>query len=243
MEIIPAIDLMKGKVVRLTQGDPSKTKVYDYFGDPVKVAGHWKEQGSRFLHIIDLDATLGKGKNYDTISKIAHAVDVSLQVGGGIRNQEAAENLLSMGIRRIILGTLAFEQPAVVTELREKFSEERIIVALDYRDRNVMLNGWKASAGLGIEKALAKFLDLGIKTFLVTSILADGTLSGPDLGILAKACAHGDTRIIAAGGIGSINDLIALKKIGVKGAVVGKALYEGAFTLKEAIRAVTEPDA
>jgi phosphoribosylformimino-5-aminoimidazole carboxamide ribotide isomerase len=242
MEVIPAIDLMKGKVVRLVQGDPRRAKVYEHFGDPVNVARNWQTQGAISAHIIDLDATLGTGRNYDSISKIAHAVNLALQVGGGIRNLETARDLLTTGISRVILGTLAFEKPSAVTELCGKFGEDRVIVALDCRDGEVMVDGWKASVGFGLEKDLSRFLDLGIKTFLVTSIAADGTLSGPDLSMLARACAYPDARIIAAGGIGSINDLIALKGIGAKGAVVGKALYEGAFTLKEALRAVREGD-
>jgi len=236
MEVIPAVDLMKGKVVRLSQGDPKTAKVYDQLGDPVAVAKMWEKDGANILHIIDLDAALNLGNNFSMISKIANAVNLSIQVGGGIRKLETAEKLLEMGISRIILGALAFNEPHTLTKLQKKFGDERIIVALDHQGGRVMVEGWKTPTKLGIEEALAKFLDLQVKTFLVTSITKDGTLIGPDINTLSKVCAYPSVSIIAAGGVGSLNDLIILKQIGVKGVVVGKALYEGIFTLKEALK-------
>jgi phosphoribosylformimino-5-aminoimidazole carboxamide ribotide isomerase len=133
---------------------------------------------------------------------------------------------------------LAFNEPHTLTELQKKFGNERLIVALDYQNGEVMVEGWKTSTKLGIEEALAKFLHLQIKTFLVTSKTQDGTLTGPDVKTLSKICTNPHVNIIAAGGVSSINDLIVLKQIGVKGVIVGKALYEGKFTLKEAIKKV-----
>jgi phosphoribosylformimino-5-aminoimidazole carboxamide ribotide isomerase len=236
MEVIPAIDLMKGKVVRLFQGDPMTAKVYDQLGDPVAIAKMWEKDGANTLHIIDLDAALNLGNNFAMISKITEAVNLSIQVGGGIRKLETAENLLEMGISRIILGALAFNEPYTLTKLQKKFGNEHLIVALDHQGGRVMVEGWKTPTKLGIEEALAKFLDLQVKTFLVTSITKDGTLAGPDINTLSKICVYPNVSIIAAGGISSLNDLIVLKQIGVKGVVVGKALYEGVFTLKEAIK-------
>lgn len=238
MEVIPAIDLMKGKVVRLFQGDLKTAKTYDQLGDPVTIAKMWAKDGAKTIHIIDLDAALNLGNNIATISKIVEAVNLPIQVGGGIRKIETAKNLLNMGISRIILGALAFNEPHTLTALQKKFGNERLIVALDHQNGRVMVEGWKTSTRLGIEEALAKFLDLQIKTFLVTSITQDGTLRGPDIDTLNKVCANPRVNIIAAGGISSLNDLIVLKQIGVKGVVVGKALYEGVFTLKEAIKTV-----
>ena len=236
MKVIPAIDLMKGKVVRLSHGDPKTAKVYDQLGDPLTIAKMWEKDGANTLHIIDLDAALNMGNNFAMISKIADAVNLSIQVGGGIRKLETAENLLEMGISRIILGALAFNEPHTLTKLQKKFGNERLIVALDHQDGRVMVEGWKTPTKLGIEEALVKFLDLQVKTFLVTSITQDGTLIGPDINTLSKVCAYPRVNIIAAGGVSSLNDLILLKQIGVKGVVVGKALYEGVFTLKEAIK-------
>jgi len=241
MEVIPAIDLMKGKVVRLFQGDPKTAKVYDQLGEPVAIAKMWEKDGAKTLHIIDLDAALNLGNNFAIISKIADAVNLPIQVGGGIRKLETAEKLLKMGISRIILGALAFNEPHTLMKLQKKFGDECVMVALDHQDGRVMVEGWKTPTKLGIEEALAKFLDLQIKTFLVTSITKDGTLIGPDINTLSKVCMYPSVSIIAAGGIGSLNDLIVLKRIGVKGVVVGKALYEGVFTLKEAIK-ITKGD-
>jgi len=238
MEVIPAIDLMKGKVVRLFQGDPKTAKIYDQLGEPVAIAKMWEKDGANTLHIIDLDAALDMGNNFAIISKIVDAVNLPIQVGGGIRKLETAENLLKMGISRIILSALAFNEPHILTKIQKKFGNERLIVALDHQNGRVMVEGWKTSTKLGIEEALAKFLDLQIKTFLVTSITQDGTLIGPDVNTLSKVCANPRVNIIAAGGVSSLNDLITLKQIGVKGVIVGKALYEGRFTLKEAIKIV-----
>ena len=236
MEVIPAIDLMKGKVVRLFQGDPKTAKVYDQLGEPVAIAKMWEKDGANILHIIDLDAALNLGNNFSVIAKIAEAVNLPIQVGGGIRKLETAEKLLEMGISRIILGALAFNEPHTLTKLQKKFGNERLIVALDHQGGRVMVEGWKTPTKLGIEEALAKFLDFQVKTFLVTSIAQDGTLIGPDVNTLSKVCVNPHVSIIAAGGIGSLSDLIVLKQIGVKGVIVGKALYEGVFTLKEAIK-------
>jgi phosphoribosylformimino-5-aminoimidazole carboxamide ribotide isomerase len=238
MEVIPAIDLMKGKVVRLSQGDPKTTKAYEHLGDPVAIAKRWEKDGANALHLIDLDAALKRGSNFVMVSKIARAVNLPIQVGGGIRKLETAENLLQTGICRIILGALAFNESLTLTKIQKKFGDERIIVALDHQDGRIMVEGWKTPTKLGIEEALAKFLDLQVKTFLITSITRDGTLTGPDFNTLRKACAYPHVNIIAAGGVSSLNDLTSLKQIGVKGVVVGKALYEGVFTLREAIRVV-----
>lgn len=236
MEVIPAIDLMKGRVVRLSQGDPKTVKVYDYLGEPLVIAKKWEKDGANALHVIDLDAALNRGSNLAIISKIADTVNLPIQVGGGIRKLETAKDLLERGINRIILGALAFNEPHTLTKLRKKFGDKRIIVALDHQGGRVMVEGWKTSTKLRIDEALAKFSHFQVKTFLITSITKDGTLTGPDFNILSKAYAYPRINIIAAGGVSSLNDLTILKQIGVKEVVVGKALYEGIFTLKEALK-------
>jgi phosphoribosylformimino-5-aminoimidazole carboxamide ribotide isomerase len=238
LQLIPAIDLMNGKIVRLTHGDPKTAKVYDQFGGPVETAKKWKEEGATKLHIIDLDAALGTGNNLSVIAEIAESVDLPIQVGGGIRKIDAVEKLLTMGISQVILGALAFSDPKAVTQIQQEFGTETVIVALDNRDGKIMVEGWKTPTALGMKEALEKFAALGVKAFLVTSITKDGTLSGPDLDMLSEACQYPNLEIIAAGGIGGLNDLAALKRIGVEGVVIGKALYEGKFTLKEAIETV-----
>jgi phosphoribosylformimino-5-aminoimidazole carboxamide ribotide isomerase len=240
LQLIPAIDLMNRKIVRLTHGDPKTAKVYDQFGGPVETAKKWMKEGAKKLHIIDLDAALGMGNNLSVIAEIVESLDLPIQVGGGIRKFETAEKLLKLGVSQVILGALAFSNPEAVTQVQQAFGAGSVIVALDNRDGKIMVEGWKTATALGMKEALEKFVALGVKAFLVTSITKDGTLSGPDLDTLREACQYPDVAIIAAGGIGGLNDLVALKRVGVEGAVIGKALYEGRFTLKEALTTVGE---
>jgi phosphoribosylformimino-5-aminoimidazole carboxamide ribotide isomerase len=236
VQVIPAIDLMDGKIVRLSQGNPKTAKVYNQFGNPVETARKWKTEGAKKLHIIDLDAAFSTGNNLAVIAKIARSIDLPIQVGGGIRTVDAVEKLFTTGITQVILGALAFSNPKAITQIQEKFGAEHLIVALDNREGKIMVEGWKTPTNFGITEALEKFAKLEVNTFLITSITKDGTLSGPDLDTLSKACQHPNVDIIAAGGISSLNDLAALKWVGVEGAVVGKAIYEGRFTLKEALK-------
>ena len=240
MQLIPAIDLMDGKIVRLTHGDPKTAKVYLQFGGPVKNAKKWQAEGATKLHIIDLDAALGMGNNLSVIAEIAESVDLPIQVGGGIREIGAVEKVLKLGVSQVILGALAFSDPKAVTQIQQMFGTNSVIVALDNRDGKIMVEGWKTATALSIKEALEKFAALGVEAFLVTSITKDGTLSGPDLDTLREACRYPNVKIIAAGGIGGLNDLLALKQVGVEGAVIGKALYEGRFTLKEALKTIGE---
>jgi phosphoribosylformimino-5-aminoimidazole carboxamide ribotide isomerase len=240
MKVIPAIDLMKGKVVRLSRGDPATAKVYDQWGTPVQVAMKWKSQGAKRLHIIDLDAAFSTGDNAQTVADIARASGLPVQVGGGIRTVKAVERLFKLGVDYVILGALAFSDPEAIPQIQKKFGSGSVIVALDNKDGKVMVEGWKTQTAFTMAEALEKFAKLGARSFLITSITQDGMLQGPDLDTLREASKYPDVEIIAAGGIGSLNDLIALKNVGVEGAVVGKALYEGRFTLKDAIKAVEE---
>jgi phosphoribosylformimino-5-aminoimidazole carboxamide ribotide isomerase len=240
LQLIPAIDLMNGKIVRLSRGDPKKAKVYDQFGEPVETAKKWKEEGATKLHIIDLDAAFGTGDNLSVIAEITESVELPIQVGGGIRKIETAQKLLTMGINQVILGALAFSDPKAITRIQKTCGSETVIVALDNRNCKIMVEGWKTATTLGVREALEKFTALGVKTFLITSITKDGTLSGPDIDTLSEARRFQNVEIIAAGGIGSLNDLVALKRVGVEGVVIGKALYEGRFTLKEALKSVGE---
>ncbi len=236
--VIPAIDLMQGKVVRLTRGDPSTARYYGQWGKPVDVAMKWKAEGAKRLHIIDLDAAFEKGENIPTIAEIAGTAGLPVQVGGGIRSVGMAEKLLRLSVRYVILGALAFRDPSAIAQIQRKFGNESVIVALDNRDGKVMVEGWKTETAFTMSQALNKFAKLGVRSFLITSIKQDGMMQGADLETLREAAEYSDAEIIAAGGIGGLKDLIALKNIGVEGVVVGKALYEGRFTLKEAIKTV-----
>ena len=257
MQLIPAIDLMGGKIVRLTRGDPKTAKTYEeQFGTPLEAAKRWRDEGAGKLHIIDLDAAFGKGDNYEVISEIAANVELPIQVGGGIRSFEIASKLFKTGIKQVILGSLAFSDPACIRKIRDRFGADSVIVALDNnKDGLVMTQGWKNPKGfivkrkgskkrfylksLNVQDALEMFTGLfGVERFLITSTVQDGMLSGPDLNTLSKAVEFPNAKIIAAGGISSIKDLAVLKEIGVEGVVIGKALYEGHFTLKEALQKI-----
>jgi len=240
LKVIPAIDLMKGKVVRLTKGDPEQATFYDDMGTPVQIAQKWKAQGAERLHIIDLDAAFDKPDNLRTVAQIAKATGLPLQVGGGIRSVAAAERLLKAGIDSVILGSLALREPSAITTLQSKFDPERIIVALDNKDGMIMVEGWTSTTSYTVMDALDEYARLGVKTFLITSIARDGTLSGPDLETLNDGCRHSGVKVIAAGGIGDLKDLVLLSHTGVWGVVVGKALYERKFALEEAMKIVEQ---
>jgi phosphoribosylformimino-5-aminoimidazole carboxamide ribotide isomerase len=240
LQLIPAIDLLNGKIVRLIHGDPKMSKECNQFGGPVETARKWKADGARKLHVIDLDAAFGTGSNLSIVAKIAESVDLPSQVGGGIRKVETAEKLLNLGASQVILGAMAFSDPKAISQIQHAYGAESVIVALDNKCGKIMIEGWQTATGWGVKEALKKFVLLGVRIFLVTSIAKDGTLSGPDFDTLKEACQYPSAEIIAAGGISSLKDLVALKRTGIEGAVVGKALYEGKFTMKEALKKLGE---
>jgi len=240
LKVFPAVDIMDGKVVRLFRGRPETAKAYTSLGDPVAVAKKWEEEGADGLHVVDLDAALSRGDNFATIFEIAQAVKIPVHVGGGIRSEETAEKFLNMGVDKIMVGTLAFKSPKILAKLVEKFGDS-IIVALDYGENGkVMIEGWRKNVQLNVENAIRKFLKLKIKTFLLTSVSRDGTLKGVSVDVVKKACAYEGVDVIAAGGVGSLKDLMLLKNVGVYGVVIGKALYERAFSLKDALKIARE---
>ena len=180
----------------------------------------------------------GLGNNHSVIAEVAKNVKLPIQVGGGIRSYETAEKLFQTGITQVILGALAFSDPSAIGKIQRKFGFDSVIVALDNKDGLIMVEGWKTATAMTVDEALEKYTAMGVRHFLITSIAQDGMLNGPDLQTLSQAAQYPNAKIIAAGGIGSIGDLAALKDIGVEGAVIGKALYEGRFTLKEAIQKI-----
>ncbi len=227
---------MNGRIVRLSRGDPRTAKIYEQFGNPVETAQKWQADGAEKLHIIDLDAAFGFGDNLSLIAKIAENVTLPIQVGGGIRSLRYVEKLFALKIDQVILGALPFKDPPILIQIKQKFGSNAVIVALDNKNGKVMIEGWKTRTTMGIRESLKKFLSMEIHNFLITSIVKDGTLSGPDLKTLKKINRIPEVKIIAAGGIGQLEDLINLKRIGVAGAVIGKALYEEQFSLKEALK-------
>jgi len=235
MEIIAAVDLMDGKVVRLTRGDPKSKVSYTGFSDPVKVSKMWEVEGADSLHVIDLDAALGRGENIDVLTRLLREVSIPIQFGGGVRSIDKAKKILNIGVNKIVLGTFAFENSTSIHQLINEYKSERIMVALDYLKGKVKIRGWTSSANEGVLDALLRFKSMGIVRFLLTSISRDGVTLGPDFNTLKRASEISDVEIIAAGGIGSINDVKKLCSFNISGIVLGKALYERRLNLKEVI--------
>lgn len=239
MLVIPSIDIMNGEVVRLLRGDLKQVKSYAHLGDPITIARRWESEGAKLIHVVDLDAALGLGENINVIGAIARSIRTPIQVGGGIRSIERAHQLINAGVTRIVLGSLAFRSVESLRVLLEEFSDERIIVALDHLDGVVMIDGWRKSANITLREATQFFKSLGVRYFLVTSIQRDGMMVGPDVENLSKIVDLG-VNVIASGGIRSLNDIFTLRDLGVYGVIIGRALYEGSFTLKEALNIAEE---
>lgn len=235
MLVIPSIDLMDGKVVRLLRGDPRQARFYDDIGDPVTIAKTWESMGAQLIHVVDLDAALGRGDNVRIMKEIISAVKIPIQVGGGIRSIERARQLISLGAGRIVIGSLAFKDVNALEALLDEVGPERIVVALDHSMGIVMIDGWRENTGMRLREAAKMFIDMGVSFLLITSIQRDGSLTGPDIENLRKVLDL-NARVMASGGIRCLEDIMALKELGVYGVIVGRALYEGRLDLREALR-------
>ncbi len=236
MEIIPAIDLRDGKCVRLYQGDYSKETVFS--DDPVSVALRWQSEGARRLHIVDLDgAAQGKPVNLETVEDIVAAIDIPIQVGGGIRTIETMEQLFSAGVDRAILSTVAVEKPDLVKEACQRF-RGRIIISIDAKDRTVATRGWLQESKEIASELAGRMIELGVMRFIYTDISRDGTLTSPNFEAIADFLSQVRAPVIAAGGISSVHHLTKLAEMGVEGAIVGKAIYTGDVILADAFKAV-----
>lgn len=232
MIIIPAIDIRNGKCVRLKQGNFADETIYGE--DPVVMAQKWESEGAKMLHIVDLDgAKSGQLANYDVIKRIVSGVSIPIQVGGGIQSEEIAAKVLAVGVKRIIIGTLALENESTLKRLIYQYSEQ-IIVSLDSKNGKLAKKGWLEDTTMDLVETAQALERLGVKQFIYTNVLKDGTLTQPDyrgIGTLFKSV---KTPLIVAGGISSVADIKKLKKMGVEAVIVGKALYEGKVDLKEA---------
>ena len=236
MDLYPAIDIRDGKCVRLMQGDFAQETVYGE--DPIAFAKSYEAAGATWIHVVDLDAALaGEPRNRDVVVGIALAVDVKVQVGGGVRDA----SLLEAGVERVVMGTAAVEEPALVGRLAAAH-EGRVAVGLDVRDGEVAIRGWTEASGQRILEALERFEKVGVAAFIVTEIGRDGTLLGPDVDGLRQVLGATSVDVIASGGVGSLEHLRILATLEqngrrLSGAIVGRALYEGVFTVEEAIAA------
>ena len=237
MEVIPAIDLRGGRCVRLFQGDFSQETVYS--DTPEGVAKQWAGAGAVRLHVVDLDgARDGVPANLGCLERIAAAVDVPVQFGGGVRTVEGAGRALAAGADRVIVGTAAVESPELVSELCEEYGAGRLVVGVDTRNGDVVLRGWTKGGGLRAEKLIAQMTDLGVKRYMFTDVSRDGTLTEPNFAEVEALAGRPGIALIAAGGIASVDHLVRLVRTGVEAAVVGKALYTNDIDLEEALEAV-----
>ena len=233
MIIFPAIDLRGGKCVRLIQGDFDKETVYS--DDPQATALKWQNLGAKFLHVVDLDgARAGSPQNLPAIKNILDAVKIPIEVGGGIRTIDDMEKLLSLGVRRVILGSVAVENPALVKEAVQKFGD-KIVVGIDARNSFVAVHGWEKSSAVKAGELAKKIVAAGVKTIIYTDISKDGMLSGVNAEIFTELAKESRAQIVASGGVKSIEDIRALKAAKVAGVIVGKAIYTGSLDLKTAI--------
>lgn len=236
MEVIPAIDLRGGKCVRLYQGDYSQETVFSE--EPADVALKWQSLGAARLHLVDLDgAARGEPCNLATIDKIVRKVEIPLQVGGGIRQMETIEQLLAVGVKRVILGTTAVENPELVKEACSNFGEA-IIIGLDARDGYACTRGWLEKTGLKATTIARQMEALGARRFIYTDISRDGTLTQPNFKAVAELMDETGLPVIASGGVSMVNHLERLSRLGVEGAIVGRALYTGDIKLEEALVAI-----
>ena len=238
MEIIPAIDLRNGKCVRLYQGDYDKETVFSE--RPVDVALRWQFEGARRLHIVDLDgAAQGEPVNLDSIEDILAAIDIPIQVGGGIRSIENIEQLFVRGVERVIMGTVAVEKPELVQDACQRFSD-RIIISIDAHDRIVATRGWLQKSEVKAGELAGKMIELGVMRFIYTDISRDGTLTSPNFEAITEFLSQVRAPVIAAGGISSVHHLTRLAELDVEGAIIGKAIYTGNVKLSEAFKAMRE---
>lgn len=235
MLVIPAIDLRQGRCVRLYQGDPDRETVYGE--NPVEVACQWEKLGAKMLHLVDLDgAFTGLSKNAKVVNAIGEAVHIPLQLGGGIRSRDAVDKAISAGVSRVILGTIAVEQPQLACQLVEDYGES-ILVGIDARDGEVAVKGWTESSTLQAAEFAARIEQWGVKEIVYTDIKRDGTMQGPDLSGLEDILEKTTLQVIMSGGISSTDDLRSLIPYSsrVKGVIIGKALYVNQLTLPDAM--------
>ena len=241
MVILPAIDLKGGKCVRLYQGDFDQSTVFSDY--PEEMALKWQQQGAKQLHVVDLDgAKKGEPINIFSIKKILEAIDIPIEVGGGIRTLENIEDLLEMGVERVILGSTAVENPELIREAAREFGEQ-VIVGIDAKRGKVAVNGWLSVSNTTALDLAVRVGDMGISTIIYTDIAKDGTLAGHNAEATADLARRSGLAVIASGGVSSLDDIRALKAHeadGIEGAVIGRALYTGALNLADAINIAEE---
>ena len=233
MLVIPAVDILGGKCVRLFRGDPKRNKVY--YDDPQEAAQLLESQGAELIHLVDLDAALGSGQNMEAIQRILENISVNVEVGGGIRSLQKADELLKLGAYRVIFGTAAVKNPVLVKDAVRCYGSESVAVAIDEKDGKVAVHGWKNKSEIDYLELARSFESMDVGALIFTPISVDGTLKGPQIEKTVKLVEAVAVPVIASGGVAKLEDLVALTKTGVEGVVVGTAIYEKKFTVKEAL--------
>lgn len=233
MRLYPAIDIIGGQCVRLTQGDYTQKTTFSE--DPLAVALRWQEEGGEFLHLVDLDgAKDGTMPNLETVCKIAESLSIPVEIGGGIRDMRAVRAYLERGVRRVILGTAAIEHPDFVKEAVAAWGD-RIVVGIDAKDGMVAVKGWQEVSSVSALQLSKEMERIGVSTLIYTDIATDGMLQGPNLSAMREMADAVSMDVVASGGVASVDDIRRLKTTGVEGVIVGKALYTGAVNLQEAV--------
>jgi phosphoribosylanthranilate isomerase len=238
LELLPAVDVASGRAVQLVQGVAGSERV---FGEPVESALRWQRAGSRWIHLVDLDAAFGRGHNRELLGDVVRSVDVDVELSGGIRDDASLDAALSTGCRRVNIGTAALEDPVWCAKVIAEHGD-RIAIGLDVRGQTLAARGWTRDGG-DLFEVLDRLDREGCARYVVTDVNKDGMLQGPNAELLRSVCARTDAPVVASGGISTIEDLrtlAALTSIGVEGAIIGTALYTGAFTLEDALAAVAE---
>lgn len=224
-QIIPCVDIQGGRAVRLYEGDPDRETVY--FASPVEAATHWARLGARMLHVVDLDAATGRGENRALVAQIARGVGVPVEVGGGVRDFGAALALLDAGVSRVVIGTAAVRTPGLVAELIGAFGANRVVVSVDARGGEVAVAGWAQGSGLTVAALTERLLHEGLRTLIFTDVGRDGTLRGLDADLMAEVRRLWPHELIVGGGVANVDDVRLVERLGIEGAIVGRAIYEG----------------
>lgn len=233
LTLLPAVDVADGQAVRLVQGEAGSATTY---GDPLEAALAWQNGGAEWIHLVDLDAAFGRGSNHELLADVVQRIDVNVELSGGIRDDASLEKALATGCTRVNIGTAALENPGWCASVIASHGD-RVAIGLDVRGTTLAARGWTSEGG-ELFDVLARLNTEGCARYVVTDVRRDGTLTGPNLELLRKVCAATDRPVIASGGVSTLDDIRALAEltaIGVEGAIVGKALYAGAFTLPEAL--------
>ena len=237
-ELLPAVDIKQGRAVRLKQGEISDKTIY---GSPIECALDFQQAGADWLHLVDLDAAFGVGNNAEIVLEVINSLNIKVELSGGIRTDESLSKALAANCERVILGTAALEDPSWASKVIKQYGQ-KIAVSLDVRGETLAARGWVREGG-NLYEAITRLADDGCALFIVTDISKDGTLAGPNFELLERVCNFSKVPVIASGGISSLADLeklVGMQDIGIQGAIVGKALYEGAFTLIDAINVVSK---